>query len=550
MSDPTEPYRGNDPAQTWHMSPDTIQPNPPPTSPPVSALPVAVPPVIYVPETIVQPPPTAAPTPPAAWIPPPGVPPFHMPDAIARAPVTPMPTPPPASNFQPQTPPTRPNWTPPPSMLSPQPGSVPRTMPISPSDSGAWRPSPRQPIAPPPKPPPSSRRSAPIPGPPPANQAKRPIPAPPRSTGERASIPGPPPLSGPHAPVRSPAVGEQAVPRDTVIIEPGTVTTYDQKTHRPRKTIDYPAQVVPAGSRDEPHGVEESVQDAIDEYRKRRADKADSDEQLSWTEYLNSFRKRGIEVEGDTPDEELAHLQVELIGAREGYTSGGAGATLGQILANKAAGVKMRASDWTALTRSLKDVSVLASPRVKPTRAQDRRPAVMSEEHPNATAAKPRRTLPEVAYAASSTSVGTDASTLRVQKNAAPLPGWHDVIVHGRKTDGTFHPGGDDEAINADTLAAAIRANPAYKGQPIRLLSCWTGEMLHSSAQELADNMGVGVIAPSVRVGIPSAVGALPGTVPVRPGVVALDEPWFGDRAPIKVGKHDHWTFFGPSKAP
>jgi hypothetical protein len=74
-----------------------------------------------------------------------------------------------------------------------------------------------------------------------------------------------------------------------------------------------------------------------------------------------------------------------------------------------------------------------------------------------------------------------------------PMPGYYTVDMHG-DPDSTYI--GDDELSPAD-LAALIRADPNWTGEPIRLFCCETGQGPHPFAQRLADELGVDVIAPT-----------------------------------------------------
>lgn len=113
-----------------------------------------------------------------------------------------------------------------------------------------------------------------------------------------------------------------------------------------------------------------------------------------------------------------------------------------------------------------------------------------------------------------STVIGYDAKTTRNMEKVLPLAGHHDVVVHGTD-EGYFVPGKisadgadmDGDPTSAAQIAAAIRENPAYRGEPIRLVSCNSGTISSESlkgvplAQQVADELGVRVLAPTKRVG-------------------------------------------------
>ena len=73
--------------------------------------------------------------------------------------------------------------------------------------------------------------------------------------------------------------------------------------------------------------------------------------------------------------------------------------------------------------------------------------------------------------------------------NVKPEPGFYDVIAHGTKRSVGGH--------NAKQLARIIRADPMYKGQNVRLLSCNAGAAKNGVAQKLANTLDVKVLAPT-----------------------------------------------------
>lgn len=72
-----------------------------------------------------------------------------------------------------------------------------------------------------------------------------------------------------------------------------------------------------------------------------------------------------------------------------------------------------------------------------------------------------------------------------------PLDGYYDVIGHGSPN--------DIAGQSAQEIAKKI--GPVTEGQNIRLLSCSTGCPSGSFAQELADELGVTVMAPTTEIG-------------------------------------------------
>jgi hypothetical protein len=79
-----------------------------------------------------------------------------------------------------------------------------------------------------------------------------------------------------------------------------------------------------------------------------------------------------------------------------------------------------------------------------------------------------------------------------------PMPGEYTIDMHGGPD---FVRIGTDR-LTAEDLAALIRADPNWHGEPIRLLACETGQNANGFAQQLADHLGVTVHAPSDFVGL------------------------------------------------
>lgn len=137
--------------------------------------------------------------------------------------------------------------------------------------------------------------------------------------------------------------------------------------------------------------------------------------------------------------------------------------------------------------------------------------------HPQPPSREPDAHLPAgdpVYYGQDSTAIGYDSSTMRNFDAVTPEPGYHDVVVHGERN-GLFRPGqvGADGAdyptdfTHPNQIADAIRNNPHYDGGPVRLVSCHTGTVdpdagVPPAAQQVADALGVPVMAPTNAVGV------------------------------------------------
>ena len=91
-------------------------------------------------------------------------------------------------------------------------------------------------------------------------------------------------------------------------------------------------------------------------------------------------------------------------------------------------------------------------------------------------------------------------------KNAAnikPLDGFEDIVCHSDSVTLEFHDPDSGETIanvSAKRMAQYIRDSDRYTGKPIRLIACQSGAWEFGPAQQLADELGVDVLAPSETV--------------------------------------------------
>ncbi|MEV6799482.1 WXG100 family type VII secretion target [Micromonospora rifamycinica] len=156
--------------------------------------------------------------------------------------------------------------------------------------------------------------------------------------------------------------------------------------------------------------------------------------------------------------------------------------------------------------------------RIGPTdRMGRRRDWVDPRARPRRPETQPDSYLPAgdpVYHTARSTTIGYDARTMRNMEKVMPLDGHHDVVIHGTDK-GYFIPGKvsaegadmDGNPTSAAQIATAISDNPAYGGGPVRLVSCYSGSIDPNVintvplGQQIADALGVTVLAPTKRVG-------------------------------------------------
>lgn len=82
-----------------------------------------------------------------------------------------------------------------------------------------------------------------------------------------------------------------------------------------------------------------------------------------------------------------------------------------------------------------------------------------------------------------------------------PLKGYEDVVVHGDEIGFVFRDAnGVDSALSVLEFAQILRSTPTYHGGSIRLISCDTGAPNAVTAQALANELRVVVLAPSKAV--------------------------------------------------
>ena len=85
-------------------------------------------------------------------------------------------------------------------------------------------------------------------------------------------------------------------------------------------------------------------------------------------------------------------------------------------------------------------------------------------------------------------------------QNIPRLDGHYDVAAHGNQLEVEIHLDEGPSTLRAPDLARLIAAQPDYHGQPVRLVSCFTGERPDGIAQQLANELGVQVVAPSSKL--------------------------------------------------
>jgi hypothetical protein len=108
--------------------------------------------------------------------------------------------------------------------------------------------------------------------------------------------------------------------------------------------------------------------------------------------------------------------------------------------------------------------------------------------------------------------------------NIKPIEGYQDIVCHGDTIGFSYKDlNGNEISLTPREFAEILKNSPVYEGGPIRLISCEAGANGSITAQYMADQLGVPVLAPT-------------DVVYVYPDGV------------MKVGKYDtgSWILFSP----
>lgn len=121
-----------------------------------------------------------------------------------------------------------------------------------------------------------------------------------------------------------------------------------------------------------------------------------------------------------------------------------------------------------------------------------------------------------------------------------PIDGFEDLLCHGTP-DKLYHESniGVGSYYTAQEFADIIRSDKSLFGKNIRLLACNTGALPTGFAQQLADELGVDILAPTERLWI-NEEGKLFIT-----NSQPLAEMWNDGENVFETGK---WVLFSPKK--
>lgn len=83
-------------------------------------------------------------------------------------------------------------------------------------------------------------------------------------------------------------------------------------------------------------------------------------------------------------------------------------------------------------------------------------------------------------------------------KKVEPIDGYEDVVIHSDKNSFyAYNMQGDEFSFTAEEMAEMIKMSKSYHGGNIRLIACESAAEGATIAQQLADVLGVEILAPS-----------------------------------------------------
>jgi hypothetical protein len=112
---------------------------------------------------------------------------------------------------------------------------------------------------------------------------------------------------------------------------------------------------------------------------------------------------------------------------------------------------------------------------------------------------------PEFASAAPTLSATVDDLAVFGTRVPAQSEGYFNVVTHANATSAYVLRGDGWAEISHRTLAQFIERAPAYSGGPVRLIACEAGACSTGLAQNLANKLGVEVLAPTEKAYVDAA---------------------------------------------
>jgi hypothetical protein len=125
-----------------------------------------------------------------------------------------------------------------------------------------------------------------------------------------------------------------------------------------------------------------------------------------------------------------------------------------------------------------------------------------------------------------------------------PLDGYDDFVCHATADTFLIYSGNEEIKMPAKEYAEHIKASSSFHNRPIRIISCQSGEKADGAAQQLANELGVNVLAPTEEVSVDED-----GRMFVSNNDV-LAELWFEADDDIKqyIKETGKWVVFEPQK--
>lgn len=126
----------------------------------------------------------------------------------------------------------------------------------------------------------------------------------------------------------------------------------------------------------------------------------------------------------------------------------------------------------------------------------------------------------------------------KYMEKVKPIEGYEDVAIHSDGISFSYRDADDKKEtdVSVAEFAEFIRENPNWEKGPIRLLACSAGRYPEGAAQQLADILGVDVLAPNVDINV------------LRDGTIVLsdDVDAVGDILDGTVEEAGSWVLFRP----
>ena len=98
--------------------------------------------------------------------------------------------------------------------------------------------------------------------------------------------------------------------------------------------------------------------------------------------------------------------------------------------------------------------------------------------------------------------VGKDDLLYEHAQRIKPLEGYDDFVCHATPDTFLIYSGGEEIQMPASEYAEHIKASSSFHNRPIRIISCQAGAKPDGAAQQLANEVGQNVLAPTEEVSV------------------------------------------------